>query len=309
MRSAHSRPGVSVVIPVFNEEANVQRLVSQASSVLDESGEDYEILLIDDGSDDRTVAVLRELIPQTERLKVLVLRRNFGQTAALQAGFDHARGEVIVTMDGDLQNDPRDIPELLSEVRKGADVVSGWRRDRQDTWLLRKLPSWVANSLIRRVTRVPVHDQGCSLKAYRREVVEQLDLYSDMHRFITVLTMMSAAKIVEVPVRHHPRRAGASKYGISRVGKVIADLLAIQLITRFRDHPVRWFSLLAFPFLFSSGVALASVPFGGLVAVTVSAIFALVSVSCVFAGGLAQLIVETAGHTSSRLICREWEGR
>jgi glycosyltransferase involved in cell wall biosynthesis len=210
---------------------------------------------------------------------VIALRRNFGQTPALQAGFDQARGDIIVTLDGDLQNDPGDIPKLIERIDAGADVVSGWRFDRQDTLVMRKVPSWIANRMIRWVTGVPVHDQGCSLKAYRAAVVRRLGLYSDMHRFITVMTMPLGAAIEEIGVRHHPRVAGTSKYGISRVFKVLADLLTIQLITRFRESPMRWFAWVGVPFLVASMIfAVASGFFmdGSIVMPTVSLLFGLV---------------------------------
>jgi glycosyltransferase involved in cell wall biosynthesis len=209
---------ISVVIPIYNEEENVGELVERVSEVMEATGYVFEVILVDDGSCDGTLDLLREACGRVAGLRVVALRRNFGQTSALQAGFDHARGRIIVTLDGDLQNDPADVPRLIALIERGADVVSGWRRDRQDTLFLRKIPSLIANGLIRLLTGVPVHDQGCSLKAYRREVIERLDLYSDMHRFITVLTMWNAAKISEVEVTHHPRRAGSSKYGLTRVG-------------------------------------------------------------------------------------------
>ena len=251
---AGMRPGLknnrlSIVVPVYNEEANVHPLVEGLIQVLRALEREFELLVVDDGSSDGTPGILRSLTLEVPELVAICLRRNFGQTAALQAGFDAARGEIIVTLDGDLQNDPRDIPLLVERIEAGADVVSGWRRDRQDTLVLRKVPSWVANRLIQRMTRVPVHDQGCSLKAYRRQVIQGLDLYSDMHRFVVVLTMPLGARIEEVVVRHHARVAGESKYGISRVFKVLADLLTIKMLTTFRQRPSRWFAWIGLPFL------------------------------------------------------------
>jgi glycosyltransferase involved in cell wall biosynthesis len=299
-----------VVVPVFNEEANLQPLVRGILEAVRALGLPFEVIIVDDGSTDRTLAALRELLPDTPEIVVIALRRNFGQTLALQAGFDRARGEVIVTMDGDLQNDPRDIPRLLEPLSRGADVVSGWRKDRQDMLLVRKLPSWIANRLIRLVTRVPIHDQGCSLKAYRREVVQGLDLYADMHRFIAILTMPFGASIAEVEVRHHPRAAGTSKYGLSRVFKVIADLLAIEMITWFRESPLRWFALLGTPFLIATVlgvlVALSAGP-SSVVMSSVALVTATSFASCLLCGLLAEAIIETAGSRRGlRVVLREW---
>jgi hypothetical protein len=272
----------------------------------------FELILVDDGSRDATLTRLRGLLAEVPELVVLALRRNFGQTAALQAGFDRARGDVIVTLDGDLQNDPRDIPRLLEALARGADVVSGWRRGRQDAFVVRKIPSWIANQLIRVLTRVPIHDQGCSLKAYRREVIRMLDLYSDMHRFIAVLTLPAAAAIAEVEVTHHARQAGASKYGLSRVLKVLADLATIQMLTRFQERPARGFALLGLPFLTASLAlgAAAGLGWGGPVVAPTTALFAgLVFVSCLLAGLLGEVIVESAGtRAERRVLSREWGG-
>jgi glycosyltransferase involved in cell wall biosynthesis len=289
---------LSVVVPVFNEEANVHPLVRTIVEAVRPLGLPFEVVIVDDGSTDGTLANLRELLPDTPELVVVRLRRNFSQTPALQAGFDRARGDVIVTMDGDLQNDPRDIPRLLEPLSRGADVVSGWRKGRQDTLLLRKIPSWIANGLIRLVTRVPIHDQGCSLKAYRREMVQGLDLYADMHRFIAVLTMSVGASIAEVEVRHHPRVAGTSKYGLSRVFKVITDLLTIQMITRFRESPLRWFALLGTPFLLATPLCILLALSAGPNAVVMSSV-ALVTAtsfaSCLLCGLLGEAIIEAGG--------------
>jgi hypothetical protein len=302
---------LSVVVPVYDEEANVTPLAEGIVAAVRPLGIPFELLMVDDGSRDGTVAALRALVPRIPELVVVRLRRNFGQTAALQAGFDRARGEAVVTLDGDLQNDPRDIPRLL-EALADADVVSGWRRRRQDDVLLRKIPSRLANALIRRLTRVPVHDQGCSLKAYRRDVVECLSLYSDMHRFVTVLTMPAAARITEIEVLHHPRRAGHSKYGLSRVGKVLADLLTIQMVTRFQQRPLRGFVALGMPFLLGALLCAAVLPFteeSFVVLETVATLLGLSFLWCVLAGILGQAIVETAARPAGRrLVVREWSG-
>ena len=301
---------LSVVVPVFNEEENVAPLVGGILAAVRPLGRRFELVVVDDGSSDRTLERLRSLRSEAPELVVVALRRNFGQTAALQAGLDRARGEAIVTMDGDLQNDPRDLPRLLEALEAGADVVSGWRRERHDALFVRKLPSWLANRLIRLVTRVPIHDQGCSLKAYRREVARSLRLYSDMHRFIAVLTMPSAASITEIEVRHHPRRAGESKYGLSRVFKVIADLFTIQMLTTFQESPARGFSLLGLPFLVLAagfGVAAAWEWGESVVLPTAALVASWVFFSCLLAGLMGEAIVDTAGKdTRRRPVYREW---
>ncbi len=301
---------LSVVVPVFNEEANVEPLVLQVLEAVKPLSITCELIIVDDGSTDRTLARLRELLRETPELVVVQLARNFGQTAALQAGFDRARGDVIVTMDGDLQNDPRDVPLLTEALSQGADVVSGWRKDRRDLLLLRKVPSWIANRLIRLLTGVPIHDQGCSLKAYRREIVRGLDLYGDMHRFIAVLTLPLGATIREIEVTHHPRVAGISKYGISRVFKVLADLFTIQMLTRFRENPIRSFGALGLIFLVTAAVAgvaaIVSWP-GTIVMPAVTVLCSLSFLSCVFYGLLGEAIVESAGRGRTlQTLYRSW---
>jgi glycosyltransferase involved in cell wall biosynthesis len=301
---------LSVVVPVFDEEANAQPLVEGIANAVRPLGIPFEIVIVDDGSRDRTREVLRSLTATTPELVVVNLRRNFGQTLALQAGLDRARGRAIVTMDGDLQNDPTDIGRLLERLEGGADVVSGWRRQRQDTLVLRKVPSWIANRLVQVVTGIAIHDQGCSLKAYRREVIEALDLYGDMHRFIAVMTLPLGAVLEEVEVRHHPRVAGRSKYGISRVFRVIVDLFALQMLTRFRESPLLWFGLLGAPFLVG---ALITALFAAaseerhLVLPTTAMLMAMTFTSSVMFGLLSELIIETSGHARKRrVVTHEW---
>ncbi len=235
-------PTLSVVVPLFNEADNVEPLVEAVNRALP-AGEDWELILVDDGSDDATSEIATRIAQADTRVRLLRLARNYGQTAAIQAGFDQARGRIIVTMDGDLQNDPADIPHLLAKLDEGYDLVAGYRQRRQDRWLTRKAPSWVANRLIAWITGVPISDNGCSLKAYRREVLERLHLYSDMHRFIPAVAAATAgARIAEIPVRHHARRYGTSKYGLSRIAKVLADLLTIKMIRSFREQPLALFA-------------------------------------------------------------------
>lgn len=302
---------LSIVVPVYNEQDNAEPLVRGIVDSVRPMGVPFEVVTVDDGSRDGTLAVLRALVPQIPELVVVALRRNFGQTLALQAGFDRARGAVIVTMDGDLQNDPRDIPRLVERLEQGADVVSGWRRERKDTLILRKVPSWLANRLIRAVTRIRVHDQGCSLKAYRSEIVRGLDLYADMHRFIAILTMPLGAVIEEIEVRHHPRVAGASKYGISRTFKVIADLFTIQMLVWFRERPIRWFGILGLPFLLASLLAWAMALLGSgstVVPAAVALVTGTTFVASILFGLLAEFVLAMAGGAGTRRVAHPQGG-
>jgi len=230
------------VIPLYNEEASVRPLVEKLLEALHPLGLSFELILVDDGSRDGTSEVLRGLAARVPELVVVLLRRNYGQTAAMAAGFDTSRGEVIVTLDGDLQNDPADIPLLLEELeRQQLDLVSGWRHRRQDNTLSRLLPSLLANRLIAGVTGVRLHDYGCSLKAYRREVVADMNLYGELHRFLPALAFIEGARIGEVKVNHHPRRYGSSKYGIDRTFRVLMDLLTVWFMKRFLTRPMHVF--------------------------------------------------------------------
>lgn len=235
---------LSVVIPLFNEEGNIEALYLCLKEVLEGLGIGYEIVIIDDGSTDGGFAILKRLHEADHLLKVVRLRRNFGQTAAFTAGFDHARGQIIVTMDADLQNDPGDIPLLLEKIEEGYDVVSGWRVKRRDPFLTRRLPSMVANFLISEVTGVRLHDYGCSLKAYRRQVVKNVHLYGELHRFIPAIASWMGISLAEVPVAHYPRRFGESKYGISRTIKVLLDLLTVRFLLSYSTRPIHIFGSL-----------------------------------------------------------------
>jgi len=231
---------LSVVIPVYNEEENVRLLYERLKKALDPLKKEYEILFVDDGSTDKTLAVLEDIQQNDNSLIVLSLRRNFGQTAAFAAGFDFARGDVVVTMDGDLQNDPADIPKLL-ELIKDNDLVSGWRKRRKDPFFTRRLPSMMANWLISNVTGVKLHDYGCSLKAYRRDVIKNLKLYGEMHRFIPAVASWYGVRVAEVETVHHPRIRGKSKYGISRTVKVVLDLITVKFLQSFSTKPIQFF--------------------------------------------------------------------
>ena len=301
---------LSIVIPVFDEAGNAEQLVDSTTRVARSLGLPFELIIVDDGSTDDTAAVLRGLRQSAPELVVVRLRRNFGQTLALLAGLDHSHGDAVVTMDGDLQNDPADIPRLLDELRRGADAVSGWRRERKDG-ISRQVPSQAANWLVRRLTGVEIHDQGCALKAYRGELVRSLGLYADMHRFIATLTLPLGARIAEVEVRHHPRRSGSSHYGVSRVFRVLADLFTLQMLTRFREWPLRWFTVLGVPFLlasvFTTGMAVLGGPSGAVVWSAVSFLSISTFGSCLLLGLLGEATLEVSGRGRSRPVIRkEW---
>jgi glycosyltransferase involved in cell wall biosynthesis len=232
---------LSVVIPLFNEEESLPLLVAQLLGSLRPLGEAFELVLVDDGSSDGTAQVLQKLSETTPELVAVLLRRNYGQTAAMAAGFDASKGDEIVTLDGDLQNDPADIPLLVNRLREGYDLVSGWRHQRQDAALSRLLPSKLANKLIAKVTDVRLHDYGCSLKAYRRELVSDLNLYGELHRFLPALAYIEGARITEVKVNHQPRRFGRSKYGLDRTFRVLMDLLTVWFMKRFLTRPMHVF--------------------------------------------------------------------
>jgi len=230
---------LSVVVPVYNEEDNVGPLVEQLRASLDALGRPYELIFVDDGSIDATAARLREAAARVPALRVVRLRGNFGQTAALAAGFDQARGEFVISMDGDGQNDPADIPRLLDKLREGYDVVSGWRRERQDPFWSRRVPSHLANGLISWITGVHLHDYGCALKVYRREILRDVALYGEMHRFLPALCRWVGATVGELPVSHWPRRRGVSKYGLGRTVRVLLDLLTVKFLMSYGTRPIQ----------------------------------------------------------------------
>ncbi len=256
-RTVDGVPDLSVVIPIYNEIENLVPMLGAVRRALDPTDLEYELLLVDDGSTDGSRELMRRLAQEDPRLRIVLLRTNSGQTAAMAAGFDLFRGRFVVTLDGDLQNDPADIPRMLEYLQEQElDVVCGWRRDRQDRAFTRKVPSRVANWLIQRFTGVAIHDTGCTLKVYRSWVVRKLHLYSDMHRFIPALAVGTGARVGELVVKHHPRRYGHSKYGIGRILRVLTDLLVVRLIVRFSKHPLRYFALASVP-LFLGGSFLA----------------------------------------------------
>jgi glycosyltransferase involved in cell wall biosynthesis len=234
-------PYLSIVVPVYNESPNAEALVSELRATIDRLTVTSEVVLVDDGSHDDTFARLVDAVKDDSRFHLVRLMRNFGQTAALAAGLDHATGEIIVTMDGDLQNDPADIPRLLATIDAGYDVVTGWRRDRKDPFLSRRLPSIIANGIIGATTNVSIHDHGCGLKAFRADIAKSLKLYGEMHRFITAIAGDLGAAVTEIPVNHRPRLRGQSKYGISRTVRVVLDLLTIKFLSGFSTRPIHVF--------------------------------------------------------------------
>ncbi|MDI9549483.1 MAG: glycosyltransferase family 2 protein [Chloroflexota bacterium] len=238
------RPLISVVIPLYNEEESIPHLCSALTAALQRYGKPYEIIVVDDGSKDRSFELLAEQTQRDRHLIVIQLRRNFGQTAAFAAGFNNARGDVVITMDADLQNDPDDIPLLMEKIDEGYDIVSGWRKDRQDRFLDRRLPSMIANRLISNVTDVRLHDYGCSLKAYRRDVLQHVRLYGELHRFIPALASQVGGTVTEVPVNHRARQYGRSKYGISRAVRVALDLITVWFLGGYSTRPIHVFGTL-----------------------------------------------------------------
>lgn len=250
------RPFLSIIVPLCNEEECLQFLYNGIRAVCERIGQSYEVVFVDDGSEDRTFEYLDMLHQKNAGITVIRFRKNFGQTAAMAAGFRAARGQFIISMDGDLQNDPSDIPRLLAKLEEGYDVVCGWRKDRKDGFLLRRLPSLIANWLIGKITGIPIHDNGCSLKAYRAKVIKRVALYSDLHRFIPAMSTLAGAKITELEVTHHPRRFGTSKYGISRAWRVFLDLFLVKMVTGFAARPVLWFGGLCFLALLLSFLSL-----------------------------------------------------
>jgi glycosyltransferase involved in cell wall biosynthesis len=299
---------ISIVVPLYNEQESVTPLYERITQAVSSLGRSYEILFVNDGSCDETLEIASGLAMKDSRLKVIDFRGNYGQTPAMAAGIDYASGRFIVTMDGDLQNDPADIPVMLAELTDDYDLVVGWRKNRQDKLVTRKIPSWIANRLIGKVTGVSIKDNGCSLKVYRASMIKQVPLYSEMHRFIPAMASIAGARVREVPVRHHARQFGESKYGLSRVYKVLLDLLAIKTITAFAQRPLVWFGLLALPIavlslcfflaavapLWSGGSGL-SLPFAG-----TSVLLGALALFLLMGGALGELIYATGDIDMSR---------
>ena len=292
---------LSVVIPVYNEEESVKFLYEAVTKALSDLKRPYEILLVDDGSKDNTYKNALTLAKSDSRLKIVKLKRNYGQTTALHAGFQNAKGKVIVTMDGDLQNDPDDIPVMLNKMDEGYDIVLGWRHDRKDFFISRRLPSKIANWLVRKVTGIPVKDNGCAIRAYRAEVIKNFPMYSEMHRLMPVITALVGAKFTQIKVKHHPRKFGHSKYGLSRIYKVLLDLVALKTIFSFFYIPLFGFGFLALAVgLISFAILTIGILFlfiyPGQSLVTLfgaSALFAALSLFLYFLGIICHLIYRT----------------
>ncbi len=293
---------ISVVIPAYNEEENLPVLYERLKAVLDKLEGDYEILFVDDGSTDGSFEVLRDLARRDGKVRVIRFRRNYGQTAAMYAGFEHATGDVIVTMDADLQNDPEDIPRLLRKLEEGYDIVSGWRKDRKDPFLSRKLPSKIANWIISKVTGVELHDYGCTLKAYRSEIAKRYRLYGDMHRFLPALARRFGAKVTEIPVRHHPRLYGRSKYGIGRTVRVILDIFLVKFLNEYITKPLYVFGGMGF-LLLTAGILIelyltllkifTGADIGGRPLLLLGVLLILAGIQLLSTGIIAELIVRT----------------
>jgi glycosyltransferase involved in cell wall biosynthesis len=303
---------VSIVVPVFNEVQNVPLMYAQIAAAMQPVTQPWELVLVDDGSTDGSLAAMEEIAAKDkQRVRVVALRRNFGQTAAISAGIDHSSGEVIVLMDGDLQNDPADIPNLLAEIENGFDVVSGWRKYRKDNFITRTFPSMIANRIISYVTGVSLHDYGCTLKAYRREVLTGFRLYGEMHRFIPAYAGYVGAKITEVPVQHHPRQHGQSKYGLERTVKVILDLFTVKFLSGYVNKPIYLFGGVGLAF---SGVGVLGLVFlfarkflvgGGVVSSPIfmlSAILFALGVQSILLGLIAEMMVRTYHESQSKPI-------
>ena len=303
-------PALSVVVAAYNEAENIPRLNEQITAVLRTLALEWELIYVDDGSVDATFAEMRAIAKEDPAVTVIRLRRNYGQTAAISAGLDRATGDIIVLLDADLQNDPADIPRLLEVLNSGYDVVNGWRKDRQDPWLTRVLPSRIANQVISWVSGVPLHDYGCTISAYRREVLEPVRLYGEMHRFIPAYAAWNGARITEIPVRHHPRQAGRSKYGIGRTGRVLLDLITVKFLGSYTTKPMYAFgavggfmALAAFVALLIAVIEKLAPPYVKLhnnPLTLLAAVLIIVAIQLLLMGLLAELIVRTYYESQGR---------
>ena len=304
-------PELSLFLPVLDEEDNLRPMHAKIAAALDALGKTAEVIYVDDGSTDNSLKVLRDLADEDDRVRVISLRRNYGQTAAMSAGIDAARGDILIPMDADLQNDPADISRLLDKLDEGYDVVSGWRKDRQDKLISRKIPSQIANKIISWIGDVPLHDYGCSLKAYRRDVIQDVRLYGEMHRFIPIYASWAGARVTEIPVDHHARTMGKSKYGISRTVKVIFDLITIKFMAEYHTKPLYVFGafgMLAFLISMIAGVWALVLKFGygtsfiltPLPIITV--VMLAISVQFFLMGLLAELLVRTYHESQDKAI-------
>jgi len=293
-----TQPKLSVIVPFYNEEENIERMYAAIVAAVEPLNETFEMIFVDDGSKDGTARLATEIARRDPRVKFVKFRRNYGQTPAMAAGIDHASGEVLITMDGDLQNDPADIRNFLEKIDAGYDIVVGWRFNRQDKLVSRKIPSRIANRLIGKVTGVPIKDNGCSLKAFRGSLIKNIPLYSEMHRFIPAMASIAGPRIAEIKVRHHARQFGQSKYGLSRVYKVLLDLMVIKTIASFTPRPLVWFTMLALPgtligtalLVYGAWLMLSSWSGSALPLASSGLIFLASSVILFFSGALGELV-------------------
>ncbi|GAA0627614.1 MULTISPECIES: glycosyltransferase family 2 protein [Thalassospira] len=300
---------LSVIVPIYNEEESIKPLCERLLSVLDEMGKPFEVIFVNDGSSDNSFSLLQDAAKERIELKIVNFRRNYGQTAATMAGIDHASGEVIIPIDADLQNDPADIPKLLGKLAEGYDVVSGWRKDRQDAAIRRNFVSRLANRLISKISGVHLHDYGCTLKAYKKDVVKGIRLYGEMHRFIPIYATWMGAKVCEIPVQHHARQFGQSKYGLERIAKVLLDLMVVKFLDRHMVKPIYVFGGIGLVSFFASflstiwmlwlkffeNTSMIQTPLPLVVTMTF-----LVGVMCILLGLLAEMIVRTYFESQGR---------
>lgn len=302
---------LSIVIPAYNEEHSIKQLCHQIKNVLDNLEESSEIIIVDDGSTDGTSLVLKQLKEEMKELKIITLRSNFGQTAALSAGFDNAEGDIVITLDADMQNDPNDIPKLIEKIHEGYDVVSGWRKNRKDKFISRKIPSFLANRLISFITGVSLHDYGCTLKAYKKEIIKDVQLYGQMHRFIPALAKWVGGKITEIPVNHYPRKFGKSKYGISRTIRVVLDLITIKFLLSYATSPIQIFGFIG---VVSGGLGFGwtgwlvfqrffmDIPLGSRPALLFSVMLMFLGVQFISLGLIAELLTRTYHESQKKNI-------
>lgn len=303
-------PELSLFLPVLDEEDNLRPMHAKIRSALDALGKSAEVIYVDDGSTDQSLRILKEIAASDDRVRVISLRRNYGQTAAMSAGIDVAKGEILIPMDADLQNDPADIKRLLEKLDEGYDVVSGWRKNRQDKMISRKIPSQIANKIISWIGGVHLHDYGCSLKAYRREVLQDVKLYGEMHRFIPIYASWAGARVTEIPVDHHARTMGKSKYGISRTIKVIFDLMTIKFMAEYHTKPIYvfgTFGIIAFFLAMIAGVWAVVLKFYGTSFIltplpVITVVMLAISVQFFLMGLLAELLVRTYHESQDKAI-------
>lgn len=309
-RQTADSPELSLFLPVLDEEENLRPMHAKIAAALDALGKTAEVIFVDDGSTDKSLEILKEIAAEDSRVRVISLRRNYGQTAAMSAGIDAAKGEILIPMDADLQNDPADIKRLLDKLDEGYDVVSGWRKNRQDKLISRKIPSKIANRIISWIGGVHLHDYGCSLKAYRREVIQDVRLYGEMHRFIPIYASWAGARVTEIPVDHHARTMGKSKYGISRTIKVVFDLMTIKFMAEYHTKPIYvfgTFGMIAFLLAAIAGVWAVVLKFYGTSFIltplpVITVVMLAISVQFFLMGLLAELLVRTYHESQDKAI-------